>query len=96
MDFEPSSLKLEKLSNSNYYSWKQKIQHVLALKDLEEFIEEGPPQVATELLSWKKKDRKAQAIIGLSLSNSLKMFVNAQVPKICGLLSKMSLNATLF
>ncbi len=69
MEFESSSLKLEKLSNSNYYAWKQKIQHVLPLKDLEDFIEDSPPESSADLPVWKKKDRKAQAIIGLSLSN---------------------------
>ncbi len=64
MDFESSSIKLEKLSNSNYYAEKQKILHVLALKDLEDFIKDNPPEEPNEIVAWKKKDRKAQAIIG--------------------------------
>ena len=70
MDSEQQNSKIDKLTSDNYYAWKQRILHVLALKDLEDFVD--PPDPDTELdLSWKKKDRKAQALIGLSLSDQI-------------------------
>ena len=63
------SMKIDKLTDSNYHAWKQKIVLLLSLKDLDEFIEENPPTDTTELAKWNRKDRKARAIIGLSLSD---------------------------
>ena len=70
MDSESSSAKIEKLNATNFHAWKQKIFHLLVLKDLEEYIEADPP-VGTDLAAWRKKDIKAQAIIGLTLSDDL-------------------------
>ncbi len=61
-------MKIETLNDSNYHSWKIRIQHVLALKDLEEFLEEDPPTETAALPPWQKKDKKARAVIGLTLS----------------------------
>ncbi len=47
MESESNSMKIETLNDSNYHSWKIRIQHVLALKDLEEFLEEDPPTETT-------------------------------------------------
>ena len=70
MDTDHSNSKIEKLISDNYYAWKQRILHVLALKDLEEFID--PPESEAEITPiWRKKDRKAQALIGLSLSDQI-------------------------
>ena len=69
MDIDSITKEVQKLSNSNYYAWKQKIQHLLALKDLDEHIEEDPPTETNALSAWKKKDKKARALIGLSLSD---------------------------
>ena len=73
MESESSTTRVEKLTNINYHSWKQKIIHLLALKDLDECINEDPPVNADEATrrSWHRKDRKAQAIIGLSISDEL-------------------------
>ena len=72
MDSEQSSTKIDKLNKNNFHAWKQKIKHLLALKDLLDFIDEDPPASAgTELVAWQKKDIKAQAIIGLTLSDEL-------------------------
>lgn len=68
MEQDTMSTKIEKLSSNNFHAWKQKIFHILALKDLENFIDADPPSGA-ELNKWKKQDLKAQAIIGLSLSD---------------------------
>ncbi len=69
-----SSTKIDKLNHSNYHFWKIRIEHVLALKDLEEFLVDDPPgehATTTEVTQWTRKDKKAQAIIGLTLSDDL-------------------------
>ena len=66
-DFGGSS-KIEKLNDSNFYVWKERIVHILALKDLDAFIEDLPTEDIGSAV-WKKNDRKARAIIGLSLSD---------------------------
>ena len=75
MDSENSSVKIEKLDNSNYHFWKIRIQHILTLKDLENYLDEEPPTSETstpaEITKWRKLDKKAQAIIGLTLSDEL-------------------------
>ncbi len=71
MESDVSGFKIEKLSDSNYHAWKQKILHLLALKDLEDLIEDDPPADAADLPTWAKRDKKAQAVIGLSLSDHL-------------------------
>ena len=86
-DMGSSSTKIEKLNDSNYHFWKQKIVLFLALKELDDLIEDDPPtetavtddstekdksDASTETVEfsiWKKRDRKARAIIGLSLSD---------------------------
>ncbi len=63
-------LKVDKLDTTNYFSWKEKIQLVLSLRELDDFIEQEPPAVAADdYRDCKKSDRKAKAIIGLSLSD---------------------------
>lgn len=69
MDSDTISTRIDKLDHLNYHAWKIRVQHVLSLKDLDEFLTEDPP--ATGLAAWKKKDKKAQALIGLSLSDEL-------------------------
>ena len=68
-------MKIEMLNNSNYHRWKIRIEHVLILKDLENFLYDDQPSYDTstdaQIALRKKKDKKAQAIIGLSLSNEL-------------------------
>ena len=64
-----SSMKIEKLNESNFHAWKQKIVLVLALMELEKFIEYDRPTDDVELAKWVKSDRKARAIIVLSLSD---------------------------
>ena len=75
MDSENSSSKIEKLTNTNYHFWKIRIVHILTLKDLENYLEDEAPSPETskpdEIARWKKGDKKAQAIIGLTLSDDL-------------------------
>ena len=69
MESESMSSKIDKLNVNNFHAWKQKIQHLLALKDLSEFIEEDCPEDEESASIWSKRDKKAQAIIGLTLSD---------------------------
>ena len=71
MESKNPSIQIDMLDDSNYHYWKIRIQHVLTLKDFENFLEEDPPSDSTELAAWTKKDKTAQAIIGLTLSNDL-------------------------
>ena len=63
MDSDSTSTRIEKLNNTNYHAWKIRIQHVLALKDLDDFLTEEPPKEdapKAEVTVWNKKDKKAQ------------------------------------
>jgi len=75
MESDSSSVKIEQLKESNYHAWKIRIQHVLTLKGLKKFIINDPPErTATNeaaLAVWEEKDAKAQAVIGLTLSDEL-------------------------
>ena len=62
--------KIEKLSDSNYHVWKQKVELVLAFRELEDHIVESrPPADQAASVAWHKNDAKAKAIIGLTLSD---------------------------
>ena len=66
------SVRIEKLTDSNFYVWKQKTQLLLALKDVSELVTErehpGVPK-SDEHKQWLRNDNKAKAIICLSLSD---------------------------
>eukprot|EP00737_Agarophyton_chilense_P003002 gb/GEZJ01003471.1/.p1 GENE.gb/GEZJ01003471.1/~~gb/GEZJ01003471.1/.p1 ORF type:complete len:730 (-),score=111.20 gb/GEZJ01003471.1/:63-2252(-) len=64
-----SGVKIEKLVEDNFHVWKQKIELLLALKDLDGHLDSVRPTDEDELSTWKKKDAKARAIIGLTLSD---------------------------
>ena len=68
-DSSSSSVRIEKLNDSNYHAWKRKIQLVLALRDLDEYIDSDRPAGEKEQKAWDRGDRKAQAVIGLALSD---------------------------
>jgi len=71
MNSEMSSFKIEKLNDNNYHSWKQKIFHLLVLKDLDGHIEGNRPVREADQPSWDASDAKAQAFIALTLSDQL-------------------------
>lgn len=71
MDSESSSIRIDKLSKENYHSWKQKILLVLSLRDLDDQINTTRPDDDTAAAAWDKKDRKARATIGLTISDEL-------------------------
>ena len=79
MDGGLSQFRMEKLSDSNYHVWKEHIQSVLCLKDLDIYIEEDPPvvegapdvvQTRSELAIWHRSHKKAKETILLALSDA--------------------------
>lgn len=69
MDGNNSGFNTEKLTDSNYHVWKQKIELVLAFRERSDHLENrsGPSNNA-DLSIWTKNNAKAKAIIGNSLS----------------------------
>jgi hypothetical protein len=65
--------KIDKLTASNYDTWKQKIELVLAFRELDEVVFNVEStkflQDAAAIAEFKKKDAKAKAVIGLTLSD---------------------------
>ena len=66
-----STHKIDKLNDSSYHAWKQKVEHLLVLKDLWEYVEDDPPPGDVHNPTWTKSDRKCRAIIGLTLSDHI-------------------------
>jgi len=65
-------IKIDKLTKTNFHELRQRIKMALALRDLEDMLDEdGKPTVAEgrELALWKRRDTKASAIIGLTLGS---------------------------
>jgi len=71
MEDEQSSTKIAKLTFDNYYAWKQKIELLLALKDLDDRLTDPKPKDEALVPAWLKKDKKAKALIGLTLSDEI-------------------------
>ena len=72
MDSERTTISIKMLSNKTYSSWNQRIVHELAFKDFDDFIDdESLGRGSVTLNAWSTKDRKAQAIIGLTLPDEL-------------------------
>jgi Reverse transcriptase (RNA-dependent DNA polymerase)/gag-polypeptide of LTR copia-type/Integrase core domain/GAG-pre-integrase domain len=65
--------KIDKLTSSNYHTWKQKIELVLAFRELDEvvfnIVSTNVMQDTAAAAELKKKDAKAKAVIGLTLSD---------------------------
>jgi len=65
-------IKIDKLTETNFREWRQRMKMVLALRDLDERLDEdGKPahEEVREFAVWKRRDTKASAIIGLSLGS---------------------------
>jgi len=65
-------MKIDKLTETNFHEWRQRIKMILALRDLDDILDEdGKPTDAEtrELALWKRRDTKASAIIGLTLGS---------------------------
>jgi len=62
----------DKLTETDFHQWRQRIKMILALRDLDDMLDEdGKPTDAEdrELAVWKRRDTKASAIIGLTLGS---------------------------
>jgi len=65
-------IKIDKLTVMNFHEWRQRIKMVLALRDLDDMLDEdGKPTDADarESAMWKRRDTKASANIGLTLGS---------------------------
>lgn len=71
MDSSHGSLKIEKLRNNNFHTCNHRVELVLALRELDKYLDDTPtPSVDSRNYgNWIKCDRKAKAIIGLTLSD---------------------------
>ena len=70
MDSSSGMFKIEKLSDSNFHVWKQKVQLILSFRELDDHIADEPaPPPPDDSEKWSKDDAKAKAIIGLSISD---------------------------
>ena len=70
-DRSSGSVSIENLTASNFYTWKQKIQLLLALEDVDPYVFDDIPENATsdERRNWIRGDAKPKAGIGLTLSD---------------------------
>ena len=68
-----SSIRIDKLCDNNFHTWKQKIELIMSLRELEDHIDieccKLLPTDDEALAKWNKADAKAKAIIGLNLSD---------------------------
>ena len=64
-----SGFKIEKLRDSNFHVWKQRVELLLAFRELDGVITKSAPSDEVELREWNKKDAKAKAVIGLTLND---------------------------
>lgn len=76
MDSNTSSgIRIEKLDETNFYSWKQKIELVLGYKEVDEMIDPHlcptRPEEQNEHKKWLRKDKLARLYIGLSVSGEM-------------------------
>lgn len=74
MNESGSSVKIEELFDSSYFAWKQKLALVLTLRGVENYIDDGQRSLDNDpdgkfKDKWDRGCRKAQAIIGLSMSD---------------------------
>ena len=70
MDDQLGSFKVVKLNDDNFHVWKQRIELVLAYRELDDHITDDPPHESDHhFKAWKRSDSRARAVIGLSLSD---------------------------
>lgn len=65
-------LKIEKLCQDNFHSWKQKVMHILSFRELDALIDAiclPPADDPDAKAIWLRNYRKEMAVIALSLSN---------------------------
>jgi len=65
-------IKSDKLTETNFHEWRQHIKMVLALRDLDDMLDEDGKRTDAEdreLALWRSRPTKASAIIGLTLES---------------------------
>lgn len=63
-----SGIKIEKLCGDSFHVWKQKVELVLALKNLDDHLDIAKPIDEDKISKLKKHDVNDRAIIGFTLS----------------------------
>lgn len=74
MDSEKfGSIKIDKLTDSNFHIWKQKIDLILTYREVDEVASQDNPHKSgtPEFKKWTQLDKQARALIGLSLSDEM-------------------------
>lgn len=64
-----SSLKLDKLNNNNYQTWRYKVELLLLKENLFDLVTKDAPAEKDRNDEWLKRDGQAKAIIGLSIDD---------------------------
>ncbi len=68
-----TGIRIEKLSDTNFFSWKQKMEIVLGHREVDDKVDPilcpRLPKDPEELHQWIRKDKTACMTIGLSLSD---------------------------
>jgi len=65
-------IKIDELTETNFHDWRQRIKMFLALRDLEDMLDEDGKTTDAEdreLALWKRRDTKASAIIVLTFGS---------------------------
>lgn len=69
-------LRIAKLNNNNYQTWKFKVELLLTKEELWNVVSDEPPDPVTQ--QWRSKDQKAKANIGLLLEDNQLHLVRKQ------------------
>eukprot|EP00171_Calliarthron_tuberculosum_P021559 IDg21559t1 len=73
--FSSGGIRIEKLSERNFYSWKQKVELVLDHREVDDMIDTvlcpHRPEDPEQLAKWLRKGKLARMTIGLSLSDEM-------------------------
>eukprot|EP00171_Calliarthron_tuberculosum_P000924 IDg924t1 len=70
MESENNTFKIPKLRNDNFHSWKYRVELVLSIRDIIQYIQDDPPLPdSDEYRTWAKGDVKARATIGITLND---------------------------
>lgn len=72
MESGAGMFKIEKLSESNFHVWKQKVELILAFRELDDHIGDSAsasPREDPQYETWVRSDAKARAVNGLTLSD---------------------------
>lgn len=69
-----AGIRMQKLNDNNFHSWKQKIELALGYRGVDHMVDkrlcpDKPAEGSEELLKWLKKYKIARLTIGLTLSD---------------------------